>query len=109
MCYQFDINAGKDGIQQLVNIHFKSPSLGQHIINSQHEAMLYFCFNIDVIGVVIAHDLTDGEFVAQIPYFPPQQSFSSFDDAVCRSLVFSLAGNTTFNDIEILDVQPWKM
>ena len=35
--------------------------------------MLYFCFNPSVIAVVIAHSLEDGEFVAQIPYFPPLQ------------------------------------
>lgn len=35
--------------------------------------MLYFCFNPGVIAVIVAHCLQSGEFVAQVPFFPPLQ------------------------------------
>ncbi len=34
------------------------------------EGMLYFVFNRDVIAVVVAHNIDEGEFVAQVHKLP---------------------------------------
>ncbi len=71
---------GDLGAHHLINIHFTSPTLGQRLLlgppgapsgaqaagGSNAAAMLYFVFNRDVVGVVVAHDLQRGEFVAQV-------------------------------------------
>jgi len=66
--------------------------------------MLYFVFNPDVVAVVVAHDLRgDGEFVAQVPYFPPLQSLEDdFSHEECLRLVRAAAaggrGGLSFAD-----------
>ncbi|MCI59766.1 putative polyketide hydroxylase-like, partial [Trifolium medium] len=40
--------------------------------------MLFFIFNTEAIGVLVAHDLRQGEFVLQIPFYPPQQTIEDF-------------------------------
>ena len=54
---------GRSGMQYLVNIHFFAPGLGSAL--QGREAMLYFVFNPSVISVLVAHDISSGEFVAQ--------------------------------------------
>ena len=51
----------------------RKQGLAAQLADKDRPAMLYFCFNPSVIAVVIAHCLEDGEFVAQVPYFPPLQ------------------------------------
>jgi len=58
-------------LQNLINIHFFSKDLAQQL--SKRPAMLYFCFNRATVAVIVAHSLADGEFVAQVPFFPPLQ------------------------------------
>lgn len=73
-------------LQHLINVHFFWPSAGEFLLQNHHNndegksahnngssigpAMIYFVFNEHIIGAVVAHDLTKGEFVAQIPFFP---------------------------------------
>ena len=54
---------GRADMQHLVNIHFMAPSLKDSLRG--REAMLYFVFNPSVIAVLVAHDISSGEFVAQ--------------------------------------------
>lgn len=54
---------GKSAMQHLVNIHFQAPGLKSALAG--REAMLYFVFNPSVIAVLVAHDISSGEFVAQ--------------------------------------------
>ena len=54
---------GKSDMQHLVNIHFIAPGLQSSLRG--REAMLYFVFNSNVIAVLVAHDISKGEFVAQ--------------------------------------------
>ena len=61
--------------QTLGNIHFVSRSLAKRIEEKGNEAMLYFVFNKDIVGVVVAHDLCKGEFALQLPYHAPIQNF----------------------------------
>ena len=51
--------------------------------------MLYFVFNPEVVGVVVAHSLQRGECVFQLPFFPPMQSLSDFPPERCRELLLA--------------------
>ena len=55
---------GEPAMQHLINIHFVSKKMGQ--VASRKPGMLYFVFNADVVAVLVAHDISRGEFVAQV-------------------------------------------
>lgn len=56
---------GECDLQKLVSVHFLSKDLGQYLLN-ERPGMLFFIFNPDAIGVLVAHDLNEGEFVLQV-------------------------------------------
>lgn len=56
---------GEKDLQKLVSVHFLSKDLGQHLLR-ERPGMLYFIFNTEAIGVLVAHDLEQGEFVLQV-------------------------------------------
>lgn len=56
---------GEKDLQNLVSIHFLSRDLGQYLLN-ERPGMLFFIFNIEAIGALVAHDLRKGEFVLQV-------------------------------------------
>lgn len=56
---------GEKELQKLVSIHFLSRELGLFLLN-ERPGMLYFIFNTEAIGVLVAHDLKEGEFVLQV-------------------------------------------
>ncbi|RZS17043.1 hypothetical protein BHM03_00049149, partial [Ensete ventricosum] len=75
---------GERNLQTLVSVHFLSKDLGQYLLH-ERPGMLFFIFNPDAIGVLVAHDLDQGEFVLQveqlmlnIPYYSPQQKIEDF-------------------------------
>ncbi|CAL8460671.1 g201 [Coccomyxa elongata] len=70
--------------------------------------MLYFVFNSEVITVVVAHDLQRGEFVAQVPFFPPTQSLADFPEDICERLLKSAIGVPDL-DLEVRSVRRWTM
>ena len=55
---------GDAALQHLVNIHFNCPSIWRLVAN--RPAMLYFVFSSKVIAVLVAHNLEEGELVAQV-------------------------------------------
>ena len=55
---------GNPALQHLVNIHFSCPSIWQHV--KDRPGMLYFVFGPEVIVVMVAHNLQEGELVAQV-------------------------------------------
>lgn len=57
---------GPEALQHLMSIHFSCPALGRSLLQQQRPAMLYFVFNRQIVAVVVAHDLEQGEFVAQV-------------------------------------------
>ncbi|KAJ0411284.1 hypothetical protein ATCC90586_004200 [Pythium insidiosum] len=105
--------AGTRNLQSIVNVHFTSKTLSAAA--EEHPGMLYFVFNEHVIGVLIAHDLNRGEWVFQIPFFPPQESIAQdFSPEQCRELVQHLLSSerrteAAKNDVEILSVGQWQM
>lgn len=58
---------GQPVMQNLVNIHFRAPQLGA-TLKEQRPGMLYFVFNPKGVVVVVAHDLDEGDFVAQVHF-----------------------------------------
>ncbi|KAI7744642.1 hypothetical protein M8C21_001251 [Ambrosia artemisiifolia] len=68
---------GEKDIQKLVSVHFLSKELGQYLMYEK-PGMLFFIFNPGAIGVLVAHDLKQGEFILQMPFYPPQQKFEDF-------------------------------
>ncbi|XP_034695717.1 2,4-dichlorophenol 6-monooxygenase isoform X1 [Vitis riparia] len=98
---------GEEDLQKLVSIHFLSKELGQYLLN-ERPGMLFFIFNTEAIGVLVAHDLKQGEFVFQIPFYPPQQSLHDFSPEVCEKLIFKLVGQELV-DIDVIDAKPWVM
>jgi hypothetical protein len=95
-------------MQHLINIHFTSPQLGQQLLAAGRPAMLYFVFNRQVVSVIVAHDLQQGEFVAQVPYFPPMQSLEDFTPDVCQQLLAAAAG-VPHLPVHIRQVKSWVM
>lgn len=59
---------GEKDLQNLVSVHFQSQELGKYLIK-ERPGMLFFIFNKDAIGVLVAHDLKQGEFVLQVNQF----------------------------------------
>ncbi|KAM1170991.1 hypothetical protein ACFX15_020838 [Malus domestica] len=72
---------GEKDLQKLVSVHFLSKDFGKYLL-SERPGMLFFIFNTEVIGVLVAHDLEQGEFVLQIPFYPPQQNLEDFSRQV---------------------------
>lgn len=98
---------GEHALQNLISIHFFSNQLAQYL-SQNRPGMLYFVFNPRAIGVLIAHDLRLGEFVVQVPFYPPQQSSEDFTIEACKHVIFSLAG-LDLTDLEIKTVRQWAM
>ncbi|XP_048503383.1 uncharacterized protein LOC104897625 isoform X2 [Beta vulgaris subsp. vulgaris] len=98
---------GERDLQKLVSVHFMSKDLGRYLLK-ERPGMLFFIFNTEAIGVLVAHDLQQGEFVLQVPYYPPQQNFEDFSPKICEDLVFKLVGHE-LEDIAVIDIKPWVM
>jgi hypothetical protein len=51
--------------------------------------MLYFLYNKDIVAVLVCHDIEGGEFVLQVPYFPPIESIDDYkkDHQRCLQIV----------------------
>ncbi|MQM09234.1 hypothetical protein Taro_042101 [Colocasia esculenta] len=98
---------GERDLQKLVSVHFLSRDLGQYLLH-ERPGMLFFIFNPDAIGVLVSHDLSQGEFVLQVPFYPPQQTFDDFSTRVCEEIISKLVGQKLV-DIQIVDIKPWVM
>ncbi|KAJ4839394.1 hypothetical protein Tsubulata_016848 [Turnera subulata] len=98
---------GEKDMQKLVSVHFLSRDLGLYLLN-ERPGMLFFIFNTEAIGVLVAHDLKQGEFVLQTPFYPPQQNLDDFSPEKCKMLIFKLIGRE-LPDVDVIDIKPWVM
>ncbi|CAI5962368.1 unnamed protein product [Closterium sp. NIES-65] len=57
---------GHRQLQRVLSVHFSSRPLGLRLLALPRPAMLYFVYNTEGVGVVVAHCLREGEFVAQV-------------------------------------------
>jgi 2-polyprenyl-6-methoxyphenol hydroxylase-like FAD-dependent oxidoreductase len=98
---------GKGELQTLMNIHFKCPP-GLNWSNNQ-AAMLFFVYNPKCVAVFVAHDLVTGEWVCQVPFFPPFQTpENSFSLEQCKQIVVAGLG-VDESEVKILSAAPWTM
>jgi 2-polyprenyl-6-methoxyphenol hydroxylase-like FAD-dependent oxidoreductase len=111
---------GVHGIQHLMNVHFESTELGALLRQEEggRRGMLYFVFNERVVLVLVAHNLQTGEFVAQLPYWPPVQQPEDFTPDVCTALIKAAVGSVRSEGggeidseiaFELLSIKPWSM
>lgn len=95
-------------LQTLMNIHFKcSPGLKW---SNNQAAMLFFVYNPKCVAVFVAHDLEKGEWVMQVPFFPPFQTpENSFSLEQCKEIVMAGLGVENSEEVEVLSAAPWTM
>ncbi|MEN8689868.1 MAG: FAD-dependent monooxygenase [Desulfobacterales bacterium] len=95
-----------DVLQHLINVHFISPVLSG-IIRRTIPGMLYFVYTPQAIGVIVNHSLERGEFVLQLPYFPPHQDAADYSAAKCMASIHHLVGRSIAVDIR--SISPWRL
>lgn len=114
---------GDSEIQHLLNVHFRTkPESRLHLKLQKIEncGMLHFIYNQHCILVFVSHDVFEGEWVAQIPIFPPYQDMASFSEGdIMRMLQIGLTGEDLSDEdedpflepdsIEIKSIRPWCM
>ena len=100
---------GRGALASLMNVHFRSAHLAASLRDRM--AMLYFIYNPTSVAVLVAHDLARGDYVVQIPYFPPAQTADDFaNPALIERLVRAVVGEAAeLQDLEICEVRPWTM
>ena len=105
---QLDIELiSENGIlQHLINVHFFSSELSEWL-RSRIPAMLYFIYSSAGVAVLVAHAFKRGEFVAQIPFFPPHQLAEVLDEQRCIALLRGLAGRPI--SVSIRSIRTWRM
>jgi len=111
------ILAGNPAMQHLINVHFRtSEQLSKRLMERKEAVgMLHFVFNSLVVGAFVCHNAEEGEWVLQIPYFPPFQEPKDFTHDRVREMV--LAGlldhkaseSENIRGIEVLSIKPWTM
>jgi len=114
---QFGIKMeGDQTIQHLLNVHFRvreGTLLHSKLVNIDRCGMLHFVFNKKCILVFVSHDVAIGEWIVQIPIFPPFQEACDISHSAIEEMVqIGLVGYTekeTKDSIEILSVRPWCM
>ena len=112
------INALEEEEQHLINIHFITSPIVTKYIRSHFDdgcpGMLHFVYNHEVVCAFVVHDIEEGNFVCQIPYFPPFQTVhADFTHDNCLHLIKAGLGIRHLDDskgslIEIKEVRPWK-
>jgi hypothetical protein len=106
--------------QQMINVHFTSAALAAALRERNAQAMLYFVYAPDAIGVIVAHNLGTGEFALQLPGFgpplDPKELAARFTEEHCSKLVrLAAVGSSasytkpTLSDIEVVSVAGWTM
>lgn len=101
-----ELNSNGGTLQHLINIHFFSRQLAG-VLCERLPAMLYFIYSTSGIGILVNHSLERGEFVFQIPYFPPYQRPEEFTARKCKELIKQLAGDDL--EVGINNARAWRM
>jgi 2-polyprenyl-6-methoxyphenol hydroxylase-like FAD-dependent oxidoreductase len=108
--------AGREAMQHLINIHVVLDESCRGPFQ-RRPAMLYSVFNPAVIAMVVCHNAAEGEYVIQVPYFPPYQTLEhNFGEAQVRDMVSAIFGTgsqglplSSAPGFQIRSVKPWTM
>ncbi|CAM9420896.1 unnamed protein product, partial [Discosporangium mesarthrocarpum] len=99
---------GYHEMSHLVNIHFTCKELSHRL--TQDPGMLYFVYNENIIGVLVAHNVQEGEWACQVPFFPPQQTKESLTPDVALRWVRNVIGPAGEGlSMKIQSVRTWTM
>jgi 2-polyprenyl-6-methoxyphenol hydroxylase-like FAD-dependent oxidoreductase len=104
--------SGQEAFQDLINIHVRLSIEQASRLHSQQDktnraAMLYSVFSPDVVAMVVCHSI--GEYVIQIPYFPPYQSLEEdFSGKKLETILHAIFGPAVDN-WELCSVRCWSM
>lgn len=113
--------SGNPSMQHLINVHFRTSSKLSNLLKNKVDSvgMLHFVFHQNLVGAFVCHDLDHGDWVLQIPFFPPFQDWNSYDVDIVKSMIASGLGidnyghNNGFvvddSDVDILSIKPWTM
>ena len=85
---------GPPPLQHFKSVHFRAPDLAPMLRVLRREAMLHFCFCRGAIAVLVAHNIGQGEWVAQLPYFPGLQDADALDEAACTDAIAACIGGS---------------
>lgn len=44
-------------------------------------AMLHFIYNKNTVSVLVNHDIKQGEFVLQVPFYPPVETIEDYKNS----------------------------
>lgn len=107
---------GTSALQNLINVHFRTnPQLSNKLMRDSDQAMLHFVYNSQLVGAFVCHDGRKGEWVLQIPFFPPYQTMDDFSLEKVRGMVWAGLGMDSPNgaknecDFDVLSIRPWTM
>lgn len=106
---------GDAALQHMMNIHFRTNSALSELLmkNKGDQAMLHFVYNPALIGAFVCHHGHEGEWVLQVPYFPPYQvpDVDFTIDKVREMIWFGLLGQNPDNEynFDILSIRSWTM
>lgn len=87
-----------------INFHFKSNVLAEKLRSNSLQSMLYFILNEYHITVLIAYDFLEGDFVLQIPFYPPIQTLQDFTKERCKDVLIRVLSNNKLESILIDDI-----
>lgn len=81
------------------------------------KGMLFFMYNDNVVPILICHDLDEGVFVMQVPFFPPVEALEDYTQARCLDIVKKTIFAPELRDteearnlnVDIVDFHVWKM
>lgn len=108
---------GQVGIQHLLNIHVKTcPDWARSYLHDKgrNYAMLYSTFHPNAVAMIVCHSI--GEYVFQVPFFPPYQSLEDYSPERVEQMVSDAMGidsNDSVNkenaQTDIVSVKAWTM
>ena len=83
---------GPPPLQHFKSVHFTAPELWPRLRDANQAAMLYFTLNSDAVAVFVAHNLQQGEWVAQLPFFPALEGDDALDKRACEAAIRACIG-----------------
>eukprot|EP00742_Colponemidia_sp_Colp-10_P013278 GILJ01014991.1.p1 GENE.GILJ01014991.1~~GILJ01014991.1.p1 ORF type:complete len:640 (+),score=86.21 GILJ01014991.1:34-1953(+) len=101
--------AGDQDLQRLITVHFSSKVLGDLLKSRNRLGMLYFCYHSDMIGVFINHGMAHGEWVLQMPYFPPHQTLDQFKARGIAAKLIQIGVGSALPDLQVKSINSWTM
>jgi len=100
---------GQEALQHLMNIHVRlTPHQAEKPHANNNHAMLYSVYSERVVAMVVCHSI--GEYIVQIPFFPPYQTpEEDFGPKQLPLLLSAIFGEAAAADCHVLSSKPWTM